>query len=54
VSARPPTRRMPLQRLVSRLRKALSEALVEGQSDDYRLTVEPDVVDAVRFERLVG
>jgi predicted ATPase/DNA-binding SARP family transcriptional activator len=43
-----------LQRLVSRLRKALPEVLVEGLTDGYRLTVEPDAVDAVRFERLVG
>ena len=43
-----------LQRLVSRLRKALPEGLVEGQTDGYRLAVEPGVVDAVRFERLVG
>ena len=43
-----------LQRLVSRLRKALPEGLIEGQPDGYRLTVEPDAVDAVRFERLVG
>ncbi|WP_084433468.1 BTAD domain-containing putative transcriptional regulator [Kibdelosporangium aridum] len=44
-----------LQRLVSRLRKALPEReLVEGLTDGYRLTVEPDAVDAVRFERLVG
>ena len=43
-----------LQRLVSRLRKALPEGLVEGQTDGYRLTVEPDAVDAVRFERLVS
>src|SRR6202020_104127 len=42
-----------LQRLVSRLRKALPEGVIEGQSDGYRLTVEPDAVDAVRFERLV-
>ncbi|MFC6018910.1 BTAD domain-containing putative transcriptional regulator [Plantactinospora solaniradicis] len=42
-----------LQRLVSRLRKALPEGLVEGQTDGYRLTVEPDAVDAVRFERLI-
>lgn len=27
--------------------------MVEGQTDGYRLTVEPDAVDAVRFERLV-
>ena len=43
-----------LQRLVSRLRKALPEGRVEGQTDGYRLVVEPDAVDAVRFERLVG
>ncbi|MEU8262494.1 BTAD domain-containing putative transcriptional regulator [Micromonospora sp. NPDC048999] len=42
-----------LQRLVSRLRKVLPEGLVEGQPDGYRLTVEPDAVDAVRFDRLV-
>ena len=43
-----------LQRLVSRLRKALPDDTVEGQLGGYRLTVEPDAVDAVRFERLVG
>ncbi len=43
-----------LQRLVSRLRKALPEGVVEGQADGYRLKVEPDAVDAVRFERLVA
>jgi predicted ATPase len=43
-----------LQRLVSRLRKALPEGLVEGQTDGYLLRVDPDAVDAVRFERLVG
>src|SRR5262249_8335218 len=43
-----------LQRLVSRLRKALPEGSVEGLTDGYRLRVEPDAVDAVRFERLVG
>jgi predicted ATPase/tetratricopeptide (TPR) repeat protein len=43
-----------LQRLVSRLRKALPEGSVEGQPNGYRLRVEPDAVDAVRFERLVA
>ncbi|MFF0152376.1 BTAD domain-containing putative transcriptional regulator [Micromonospora sp. NPDC005203] len=43
-----------LHRLVSRLRKALPEGSIEGQADGYRLIVEPDDVDAVRFERLVG
>ncbi|MFD0498482.1 AfsR/SARP family transcriptional regulator [Streptomyces rhizosphaericus] len=28
--------------------------MIEGQPDGYRLLVEPDAVDAVRFERLVG
>src|SRR5215469_7280796 len=50
----PPGAANALQRLVSRLRKALPEGLVEGQTDGYRLRVEPDAVDAVRFERLVG
>src|ERR1700683_4798978 len=43
-----------LQRLVSRLRKALPDGMVEGQTDGYRLRVEPDAVDAVRFERLLA
>ncbi|MFG2247960.1 BTAD domain-containing putative transcriptional regulator [Spirillospora sp. NPDC048823] len=42
-----------LQRLVSRLRKALPDGVIEGRTDGYRLTVEPDAVDAVRFERLL-
>jgi predicted ATPase/DNA-binding SARP family transcriptional activator len=43
-----------LQRLASRLRKVLPGGVVEGQTGGYRLTVEPDAVDALRFERLVG
>ncbi|WP_222853684.1 BTAD domain-containing putative transcriptional regulator [Fodinicola acaciae] len=43
-----------LQRLVSRLRKALPDGVVDGQPNGYRLAVEPDAVDAVRFERLVS
>ncbi|MGC4879508.1 BTAD domain-containing putative transcriptional regulator [Micromonospora sp. DT43] len=43
-----------LHRLVSRLRKVLPDKVIEGQTDGYRLTVEPDAVDAVRFERLVA
>ncbi|MFD6138657.1 BTAD domain-containing putative transcriptional regulator [Promicromonospora sp. NPDC060271] len=42
-----------LQRLVSRLRKVLPDGSVEGQPSGYRLLVEPDAVDALRFERLV-
>ncbi|MFI9380773.1 BTAD domain-containing putative transcriptional regulator [Kutzneria sp. NPDC052558] len=43
-----------LQRLVSRLRKVLPDGLVDGQPNGYRLVVDPDAVDAVRFERLIG
>src|SRR5215469_6069016 len=50
----PPTRANALQRLASRLRKALPAGLVEGQPGGYRLTVAPDAVDALRFERLLA
>lgn len=43
-----------LQRLVSRLRKVLPDGTVDGQANGYRLTVAPDAVDAVRFQRLVS
>jgi predicted ATPase/DNA-binding SARP family transcriptional activator len=43
-----------LQRLASRLRKALPGGVIEGQTGGYRLTVEPDAVDALRFERLLA
>src|SRR5215472_2668284 len=43
-----------LQRLASRLRKALPDGLIEGKPGGYRLTVAPDAVDAVRFERLLA
>jgi predicted ATPase/DNA-binding SARP family transcriptional activator len=43
-----------LQRLASRLRKALPEGLIEGQPGGYRLTLAPDAVDALRFERLLA
>ncbi|GAB3660781.1 BTAD domain-containing putative transcriptional regulator [Glycomyces tarimensis] len=43
-----------LQRLVSRLRKILPEGALEGHTDGYRLAVEPESVDAVRFERLLA
>ncbi|MEU0530474.1 BTAD domain-containing putative transcriptional regulator [Amycolatopsis tolypomycina] len=43
-----------LQRLVSRLRKALPDGSVDGRPTGYRLVVAPDDVDAVRFERLAG
>ena len=50
----PPGAVNALQRLVSRLRRALPEGLVEAQPDGYRLKAEPDAVDAARFERLLG
>jgi predicted ATPase/DNA-binding SARP family transcriptional activator len=43
-----------LQRLASRLRKALPTGLVEGQPGGYRLTVAPGAVDVLRFERLLA
>ncbi|MFD7653604.1 BTAD domain-containing putative transcriptional regulator [Actinosynnema sp. NPDC059797] len=43
-----------LQRLASRLRRVLPGGAVDGQAGGYRLAVDPDSVDAVRFERLVG
>ncbi|WP_103353802.1 BTAD domain-containing putative transcriptional regulator [Amycolatopsis sp. CA-128772] len=43
-----------LQRLVSRLRKALPEGAVDSRPTGYRLVVAPDDVDAVRFERLAA
>ncbi|MEJ2857043.1 MULTISPECIES: BTAD domain-containing putative transcriptional regulator [unclassified Saccharothrix] len=43
-----------LQRLASRLRRVLPDGVVDGQSGGYRLVVDPDAVDAVRFERLLG
>jgi predicted ATPase/DNA-binding SARP family transcriptional activator len=43
-----------LQRLASRLRKALPAGVIEGQPGGYRLTVAADAVDALRFERLLA
>jgi DNA-binding SARP family transcriptional activator len=43
-----------LQRLASRLRKALPGGVIEGQAGGYRLTVASAAVDALRFERLVA
>src|SRR4051794_32859200 len=43
-----------LQTLVSRLRRSLpADALVQ-EAGGYRLTLEPDAVDAARFERLLA
>nr|WP_225954970.1 BTAD domain-containing putative transcriptional regulator [Kibdelosporangium phytohabitans] len=43
-----------LQRLASRLRRVLPGEAVDGQVGGYRLVVDPDSVDAVRFERLLA
>ncbi len=43
-----------LQRLASRLRKALQTDALEGQPGGYRLKIAPDAVDALRFESLVA
>ncbi|MBF6349510.1 winged helix-turn-helix domain-containing protein [Nocardia flavorosea] len=42
-----------LQALVSRLRRVLPEGALDGEAGGYRLVVEPNAVDAVRFEQLV-
>ncbi|GAB3755442.1 BTAD domain-containing putative transcriptional regulator [Microlunatus parietis] len=42
-----------LQRLASRLRKVLPDGALESQAGGYRLAVDPESVDAVRFERLL-
>ena len=43
-----------LQRLASRLRKVMPAGVLEGQTGGYRLMVSPEVVDALRFEQLIG
>jgi predicted ATPase/DNA-binding SARP family transcriptional activator len=43
-----------LQRLASRLRKALPASSIEGLPGGYRLTAAPEAVDALRFERLLA
>jgi predicted ATPase/DNA-binding SARP family transcriptional activator len=42
-----------LQALVSRLRKAVPDLPVESKAAGYRLAIDPDAVDAHRFERLL-
>ncbi|MFI5958496.1 BTAD domain-containing putative transcriptional regulator [Cryptosporangium sp. NPDC051539] len=41
-----------LQSLVSRLRRTLPEGLIESLPAGYRVTLAPDAVDALQFERL--
>lgn len=43
-----------LQRLVSRLRKTLPDGSIEAHGGGYRLLVDRDAVDALRFEDLVA
>ncbi|WP_062984638.1 BTAD domain-containing putative transcriptional regulator [Nocardia anaemiae] len=43
-----------LQALVSRVRRAVGSARVEGLAAGYRLVIEPVDVDVVRFERLAA
>ncbi|MEU8385991.1 BTAD domain-containing putative transcriptional regulator, partial [Streptosporangium sp. NPDC048865] len=43
-----------LQALVSRLRRALPDGVIEADSGGYRLALPPEAVDVCRFERLVG
>ena len=43
-----------LQALVSRLRRALPEGLIESEPAGYRLAIDPDGIDVTRFERLVA
>ncbi|MGW3322660.1 BTAD domain-containing putative transcriptional regulator [Streptomyces virginiae] len=43
-----------LQALVSRLRRTLPDIDVESHPAGYRLLVEPDAVDVIRFERLAA
>jgi predicted ATPase/DNA-binding SARP family transcriptional activator len=42
-----------LQALVSRLRRAMPEAVVESHPAGYRLLIDPSVIDVTRFEALV-
>ncbi|WP_225878562.1 BTAD domain-containing putative transcriptional regulator [Spongiactinospora rosea] len=53
--ARPPADEVnALQALVSRLRRALPDGVIEAGSGGYRLAVAPEAVDVCRFEHLAG
>src|SRR5579862_2481894 len=43
-----------LQALVSRLRRALPEAVIESRPAGYQLALDPNATDIVRFERLAA
>jgi DNA-binding SARP family transcriptional activator len=49
----PPSAPAYVQNCVSRLRKLLGAAALETRQPGYRLRVDPDAIDASRFERLV-
>ena len=50
----PKTATTSLQNAVSQLRRALGPDVVETRAPGYTLAVEPDSIDAVRFETLLG
>ena len=49
----PPKALAFVQNCVSRLREVLGKTTIETRPPGYRLVVEPDAIDARRFERLV-
>ena len=49
----PDAARGTLQTYVSRLRSVLGSSAIEGRAPGYLLHVEPDEIDALRFERLL-
>src|SRR5215213_11198464 len=49
----PETAEHALEVYVSKLRRTLGREVVATSAGGYALTVEPDAVDAIRFERLV-
>ncbi len=50
----PATWEQQIRNSVARIRTRLGRATVETIGADYRLAVDPDAIDAVRFERLVS
>jgi len=48
----PPSAHSTLQTYVSRLRRLVGHEVIEFEDDAYRLSIEDDIVDAIRFERL--
>ncbi|MEU1970260.1 BTAD domain-containing putative transcriptional regulator [Microbacterium sp. NPDC019599] len=50
----PATWAQQVRNAVARIRKALGSSSVETVGSDYRLGLDPDAIDAVRFERLVS